>query len=537
MRLVVAVALLCAGAAALQPGSLPCVRRRPGSTPSVSLATVGTGGNYGVGDGQWGPAPEQQKPRPVRMKQAKSAKPADGGRGRGRGRSRGRAGGRGRGSGSSPVLDGVLRKMGRLGGPSASAEDVDAALRGKRLTARDYTTVLHGLKLRREWRVALLVGDWLRARAAASSPDVGASAYPNRQHYQALLGACAASGQAEAAGSVAEDMVASGMALDRMAIGALILAHERAGDWAATASLLEQLEGLPPLAAPPPGAPAGGVDPVAFAYSSVIRAHDGAGLWEAALDFLDRMVAGGAQPDAHCYAAALGACRTGKQAGRARALIEAVRDEGRIAPNSVMYTLAMAACNAAGEWQACLDLLAARRADGTPLDSHAFSVAMGACAGAREAETALALLEEMRGDAGTRGNAFAWNNAMVACNKAGQPAKALELYDEMRGGACTISDFSVAAALVAARATEDWQRAQAVFDGAKVAPSVMCYNALLDALHDGAQWKLLLRYFDEMKKLGVRPDSRSYERAIEACDRVDSDRALILFAEMSASGI
>ena len=49
-------------------------------------------------------------------------------------------------------------------------------------------------------------------------------------------------------------------------------------------------------------------------------------------------------------------------------------------------------------------------------------------------------------------------------------------------------------------------------------------------------WQVL-RYFDAMRKAGGSPSARTYERAVEACDRVDADRALILFAEMKASGL
>ena len=98
---------------------------------------------------------------------------------------------------------------------------------------------------------------------------------------------------------------------------------------------------------------------------------------------------------------------------------------------------------------------------------------------------------------------------------------------------------SIAAALIACQSSEtcDWQRAQAIFDGYKpAATSAMCYSALLDVLADSQQWTLLLRYFDQQKRGGVRPSPRAYERAIEACDRVDPDRSVLLFAELRASG-
>ena len=54
-------------------------------------------------------------------------------------------------------------------------------------------------------------------------------------------------------------------------------------------------------------------------------------------------------------------------------------------------------------------------------------------------------------------------------------------------------------------------------------------------LSEAGEWSLLLRYFDDMKRRKMRPPSHAYEKAIEACDRVDPDRSMVLFTEMRAS--
>jgi len=109
----------------------------------------------------------------------------------------------------------------------------------------------------------------------------------------------------------------------------------------------------------------------------------------------------------------------------------------------------------------------------------------------------------------------------------------------MRGGACDLSEHSIAAALVACRGlgSAEWQRAQQIFDGyaSKLkrpsSPPAMCFVALLEVLADAEQWELTLQYFDRLRDLGT-PTERAFERAIEACDRVDPDRAVELFDDM-----
>ena len=200
-----------------------------------------------------------------------------------------------------------------------------------------------------------------------------------------------------------------------------------------------------------------------------------------------------------------------------------------------MYTLAMAACNADNQWDLCLALLDQRRdVAGAGVDGYAYAVAIRACAGSKQAARARELLNEMEGDTASRGNAFAWNNAMVACNCAGEAEEALALYDRMRAGACEQNEHSIAAAIGACGLLADWQRAQSIFDGAKVT-SDMVYDNLLATLGEAEKFELVLRYFDAMKAGGGRPSARAYERAIEACDRVDADRSLVLFEEMRAS--
>ena len=236
---------LLVGAAAYGFVVAPPPATRGAPTNMATTARIGSifaaesgGGQYSVGAGAWPSSPSVPKTTvaeakargdPVKLKGAqKVSKRGKAPHGKGRGRGRGRG---------SPVVSAVLNKIGRLGDDSASLEDVDAVLRGKHLTAREYTTVLTSLRKRRAWRVALLVGEWLR-----ECSDERLAAFPNRAHYQAILSACAAGGATAAAEGVVVEMVARGFARDSSVLSSLILTHERARDPAPIASLLDELE-------------------------------------------------------------------------------------------------------------------------------------------------------------------------------------------------------------------------------------------------------------------------------------------------------
>ncbi len=599
MRGVIAALLaLHSSSAALRPG-LASVSQSSLCRPRAHfpVATSANGhatpdGDYTVGSGSWGQPGGLQRPAPKQQRRAADGSGPPGAKAKGkRSEGTGRAAAADSASGSrprrqregsargSPVLDSVLRKMTRLA-EDATVDDVDGILRDRRLTARDYTTVINALRRGHNWRVAVAIGEWLVRRsdagaAASPQPQPTGRRLPNSVHYLAMMAACADAGQPAAARRLADEMQSRGLPLGVSAAATLVHAHERAGEWERTVELLDEVVSL--AADAPDDAPRGGsagsrAHPLCFAYTSAIRAHSRAGKWEAALRLYERLGETAVAPDAHCHVAALEACRRGKQPARARELLAAVRSAeggGGVPVSGAMYNVAMAACNAGGEWSECLALLAERRSlpseqvghagrDDRPprpapspprpspphpalaprpqatLDPYAYSVAMAACVQGRDSDAALNLLTEMKAsaDEAIRANPFAWNEAIVACNRASKPDDALRLYDEMRAGAAAISEHSVAAALVACRSLSDWQRAQAVFDGAKSCRSLMCYNSLLDALSDGEQWSLVLRYFDAMRADGAPPDEASYERAIAACDRVDPDRALVLFAQM-----
>ena len=150
------------------------------------------------------------------------------------------------------VLETVLRKMGRLDADS-SLKTVDGVLSGRRLSARDFTTVLTALKARHAWQLALRVGEWMRLRSlhnAETLPWDGVAQrttqLPNRAHYQVMLSACAASGAAAGARQLRTQMAAEGVGVDATFLSTLVFAHERGNEPQATIKLLDELEEMYP---------------------------------------------------------------------------------------------------------------------------------------------------------------------------------------------------------------------------------------------------------------------------------------------------
>ncbi|KAL1500485.1 hypothetical protein AB1Y20_013142 [Prymnesium parvum] len=505
--------------------------RRASSLPSPRCYMgLHSSGNYEVSTGAWPPpppplaSPPPHAATPARDKRAPPGKHAA----RGRPAKRPDRSAKEDAVLGSPVVRRVLQRAIKLS-PSAGFEEVEALLEGKKMSARDYSTVLRELRVAGKPSVALHVGKWLEARPGP---------LPNEKHYLTMLHACAAAqlpGPALELLSTLESRPAPLPLATRVrAITHVISAHVRSGAPQPVLSLLDRLDDL--------AATGVALSNLTFGYVAAIRAFDHTGEWAAALEVYERARRLGVPLDAHGYAAALGACRTGKQAQTALEVMAQLRADEALAPNSIMFNLAMGACCRAGEWEAALTLFDERRAlsetGALTADAFCYGTAINACAQGKQWERALELLDDMNDETDLVGDpTFAWNNALVACNRAKEWEKALTVYERMRQrvreAALTETEHSVAGAIQACGGLGDWERAQAIFDGSKQR-TTMCYNALLAALVGAQQCQLALSYFDALKDgaRGCRPNSQSYELAIEACGSVDTDRALVLWDEM-----
>jgi len=209
-----------------------------------------------------------------------------------------------------------------------------------------------------------------------------------------------------------------------------------------------------------------------------------------------------------------------------------------------MYNLAMGACVRSGEWEAALRLFDERLADPCASsdggDAFCYGTAISACAQGKQWERALQLLDQMEKEAVAKGDrAYAWNNAMVALNRCGEFERTMQLFSRMEAGGVAAQQHTVAAVIEACSGLADWQHARDVFEGSGHR-TTMTYNALIAALVAHDQPSAAVEYFDEFRTSALqggseRPNDQTYELAIEACGKVDTDRALVLWVEQQAS--
>ena len=255
---------------------------------------------------------------------------------------------------------------------------------------------------------AARVGDWevalsLLAVLVAASGARGKS-WPHPRSFDDAIIACSRA-QPQARWSealeVLSQMSATGLAPRSYAFNGCIAACARAGQSGRCMALLQRMK-------------AAGVPPDLVTFNSVLmglakEATAGARVsgWETACQLLTQMDDRGVEPDALSYGLAIQACRRAlpaAQPGRAGKLLEAMQGRG-IAPTEETLVMILTACASAGGHEALADRVWAMICDGSgsgapPPTVRAYTARLYERGTANDWQGALAVLGEMRGQQG-----------------------------------------------------------------------------------------------------------------------------------------
>lgn len=202
---------------------------------------------------------------------------------------------------------------------------------------------------------------------------------PNAYCYSAAINGCMLGRQGRLARQLLDVMKSRGVPPNLVCVNGALSASARCGEWTEALDLLHSMT------------QSYGLEPDVYSYAAALDACDKASQWEAALQLLASMrgsgdsgggsgdIMGGVncssltdtgvsnggsssssvrvRPNAHCYAAAIGACGRGGQWQKALELLDTVEKTTGLPPNVVCWNVAASACRFAGEWQAAVALL------------------------------------------------------------------------------------------------------------------------------------------------------------------------------------
>ncbi|CAK0797400.1 unnamed protein product [Prorocentrum cordatum] len=242
--------------------------------------------------------------------------------------------------------------------------------------------------------------------------------------------------------------------------------------------------------------------------------------WRQALARLGGMPRLRLAPSATTCAAAVGACMRGHCWEGAVACVRAACGRGlRVdAADLVSYNSALSACERAGRWAVCLQLL--REARGVRLrpDAASFVTAARACEAGRWWSTSLALLRE------AAANQAVLNAAIAACGAVGRWRLALAVLEEMSAGASLDADLvSYGAAISAGEKAQQWAAALSLLRTLRASrrlPDVVALSAAASACEKGGRWEHAVELLRQARALALRPNAVALTAAASACGAV-----------------
>lgn len=246
-----------------------------------------------------------------------------------------------------------------------------------------------------------------------------------------------------------------------------------------------------------------------YMYGASLSRMSKQGRWSEALDILGRMRASNIEPNSICLSNAIGACGAAKKHMKALELLE----------EKIVGSEKLA-----------------------KLDPSCISSAIYACCNSGETEKALQLLENFKA-AGKIPNVQCYTAAISACGYALLPEKALELFEEMRQSTVKIDAISVKV-LIAALAKNGWWKEglKVYLEMKQVLPKdaklgLDCLYAASQACGQNGDWKGCVNLLDEMRAIGITPNSDCYAAAIQACGKTgQGEKVLDLLAEVMEDG-
>ena len=177
-------------------------------------------------------------------------------------------------------------------------------------------------------------------------------------------------------------------------------------------------------------------------YTQLFKVYGKAGQWEKALALLEHMRRDGyVEPSASHYYEAMRACAFAQRPDAALALLKEVkeverrREGGRGRPHILCWNAAVLACQRAGRWLACLELLKTMEGLGQEPGPSNYARAMQACGEAGRGDEAWKLYQELvqRQQGSSRGalDHVVYGSLLLVCGKAGEVERVKTLWGDM----------------------------------------------------------------------------------------------------------
>lgn len=256
--------------------------------------------------------------------------------------------------------------------------------------------------------------------------------------------------------------------------------------------------------------------------------------WERAVKLLDRMEGEGIAWSSTAFNATISACEKGLNPAMALKLFERMKREG-VERTVVTYNALISACDKGRRWKLALELLEEMKAEGLEPNVRTYSATISALAKGCLWEEALGLFREME-NANVKPNVITYNSTISALQKGLQWEKALALFQEMKEKNITPSVVSYGSVISACEKGQQWHQCLKFLDEMteqNIGKNVVIFGAVMSCMEKCSRADLAFKILAQMKDEGMNPNTIIFNTAILTCARSNLwEKGLQLFEEM-----
>ena len=247
--------------------------------------------------------------------------------------------------------------------------------------------------------------------------------------------------------------------------------------------------------------------------------NPGAGRWKLALKMLKQMRRDKVAPDTVTFSSAIAACGSAGEWQRALLLLPLMASAG-VSPNTITFSSCITACEKKGEWRPALQVLETMATLDLAPDLICCNAAIGACARAGEPAQAQTVLREVLAANGITPDTKSYNGLLTAYANA-QPAQwqgALETLEAMGLDGEKPDLYSCNAALSALGKAGEWERAIAFLEAMPttygVAADAVSYTSAISGCERAGEWMAAMQLLRQMREAGVSPTMLTYSKLL-----------------------
>ncbi|MQL95548.1 hypothetical protein Taro_028224 [Colocasia esculenta] len=261
----------------------------------------------------------------------------------------------------------------------------------------------------------------------------------------------------------------------------------------------------------------GGLMPRARAYNALLKGYVKAGSLKDAEYVFAEMEKNGVTPDERTYSLLIDAYTNAGRWESGRILLKEM-EANDVRPNSYVFSRMLAILRDKGDWQKSFSVLKEMKSNGVRPDRHFYNVMIDMFGKYNCLQHAMDAFQRMRLD-GIEPDTVTWNTLIDAHCKAGWHDKAMELFEEMQETGCMPCTTTYNIMINSLGEQERWEEVEdllAKMRGQGLIPNSVTYTTLVDVYGKSGRFRDAIECLEVLKAGGLKPSQTMYHALVNA---------------------